>query len=133
MSYKFNTIEEAIEDIKDGKIIVVVDDEDRENEGDLLMAAEKITPEAINFMAKEGRGLICTPVKKSRLEELEICQMVHKNKDNFGTAFTVSVDAVGTSTGISAFDRAFTVSKIVDLNSKPEDFFKARPCISFSC
>ncbi len=75
-------------------------------------------------MAKEGRGLICTPVKKSRLEELEICQMVHKNKDNFGTAFTVSVDAVGTSTGISAFDRAFTVSKIVDLNSKPEDFLK---------
>ncbi|NFS07877.1 bifunctional 3,4-dihydroxy-2-butanone-4-phosphate synthase/GTP cyclohydrolase II [Clostridium botulinum] len=124
MSYKFNTIEEAIEDIKDGKIIVVVDDEDRENEGDLLMAAEKITPEAINFMAKEGRGLICTPVKKSRLEELEIYQMVHKNKDNFGTAFTVSVDAVGTSTGISAFDRAFTVSKIVDLNSKPEDFLK---------
>ncbi|EJO5348619.1 bifunctional 3,4-dihydroxy-2-butanone-4-phosphate synthase/GTP cyclohydrolase II [Clostridium botulinum] len=124
MSYKFNTIEEAIEDVKNGKIIVVVDDEDRENEGDLLMAAEKVTPEAINFMAKEGRGLICTPVKKSRLEELQICQMVHKNKDNFGTAFTVSVDAVGTSTGISALDRAFTVSKIVDQSSTPDDFLK---------
>ena len=104
MSYKFNTIEEAIEDIKNGKIIVVVDDEDRENEGDLLMSAEKVTSETINFMAKEGRGLICAPVKKSRLEALEIYQMVHKNKDNFGTAFTVS--------------------KIVDPNSKPEDFLK---------
>lgn len=124
MNYKFNSIEEAIEDVREGKIIIVVDDEDRENEGDLLMAAEKVNGDAINFMAKEGRGLICTPVEKSRLDELGIVQMVQKNKDNFGTAFTVSVDAVGTTTGISAYERAFTISKIIDKNSKAEDFLK---------
>ncbi|OFI06295.1 riboflavin biosynthesis protein RibBA [Clostridium acetireducens DSM 10703] len=124
MEYKFNTVEEALEDIKQGKMVVVVDDENRENEGDLLMAAEKVTPEAINFMAKYGRGLICTPVNKKRLEEIGIGQMVQRNSDYFGTAFTVSVDAVGTTTGISAFDRALTIKKIIDPNAKEQDFRK---------
>ncbi|MCY6484887.1 bifunctional 3,4-dihydroxy-2-butanone-4-phosphate synthase/GTP cyclohydrolase II [Clostridium aestuarii] len=120
--YKFNTIEEAIEDIKNGKIVVVVDDEDRENEGDLLMAAEKATPEAINFMAKYGRGLICMPMTAKRLDELELNQMVSNNTDIKETAFTVSIDAVGTTTGISAHERAMTVLKAVEPNAKPEDF-----------
>lgn len=124
MEYKFNNIEEAIEDIKSGKMIIVTDDENRENEGDLIMAADKVTAEAVNFMAKYGRGLICAPLTKKRLEELDICQMVDKNIDTFKTAFTVSVDAVGTSTGISAYDRAFTIKKLVDENSKPDDFLK---------
>lgn len=120
--FKFNTIEEAIEDIKDGKMVVVVDDEDRENEGDLLMAAEKVTPEAINFMAKYGRGLICMPIIEERLRELNISQMVEKNTDSHQTAFTVSVDAVETNTGISAYERAATIKKILDPESKPKDF-----------
>ncbi|MCT4619391.1 MAG: bifunctional 3,4-dihydroxy-2-butanone-4-phosphate synthase/GTP cyclohydrolase II [Marinisporobacter sp.] len=120
--YQFNTIEEAIEDIKNGKIVVVVDDEDRENEGDLLMAAEKVTPEAINFMAKYGRGLICMPIAKERLEELNMPQMVSHNTDNHETAFTVSIDAVDTTTGISAFERAHTIKKVLDPSSKPDDF-----------
>lgn len=119
---KFSTIEEAIEDIKQGKMIIVVDDEDRENEGDLLMAAEKVTPESINFMAKYARGLICMPVVGERLEELDICQMVEENTDPNKTAFTVSVDAVGTTTGISAYDRALTVKTILDKDLKPTDF-----------
>src|SRR6056297_1375748 len=106
---KFNTIEEGIEDIKNGKMIVVVDDEDRENEGDLLMAAEKSTPEAINFMTKYGRGLICTPMEKERLNELNILPMVTNNTDPKETAFTVSVDAIETTTGISAAERALTI------------------------
>ncbi|MCT4607075.1 MAG: bifunctional 3,4-dihydroxy-2-butanone-4-phosphate synthase/GTP cyclohydrolase II [Marinisporobacter sp.] len=120
--YQFNTIEEAIEDIKNGKIVVVVDDEDRENEGDLLMAAEKVTPEAINFMAKYGRGLICMPITKERLEELNMPQMVSNNTDNHETAFTVSIDAVDTTTGISAFERAHTIKKVLDPSSNPDDF-----------
>lgn len=120
--YKFNTIEEAIEDIKQGKIIVVIDDEDRENEGDLLMAAEKVTPEAINFMAKYGRGLVCMPIDGCRLNELDIPQMVDHNTDNLQTAFAVSIDAVETTTGISAHERAFTVQKVLDPNSKALDF-----------
>lgn len=119
---KFNTIEEAIEDIKAGKLIVVVDDEDRENEGDLLMAAEKATPEAINFMAKHGRGLICLPMTKERLKELNIDQMVDKNTDSNETAFTVSIDAAETTTGISAYERAATIQKVLDSNAMPEDF-----------
>ncbi|MDF2473967.1 MAG: bifunctional 3,4-dihydroxy-2-butanone-4-phosphate synthase/GTP cyclohydrolase, partial [Anaerocolumna sp.] len=91
--YTFSSIEEAIEDIKNGKIIVVIDDEDRENEGDLLMAAEKVTPEAINFMAKYGRGLICMPVVGERLKELGIHSMVQNNTDAHETAFTVSIDS----------------------------------------
>jgi 3,4-dihydroxy 2-butanone 4-phosphate synthase/GTP cyclohydrolase II len=120
--YKFNTIEEAIEDIRNGKIIVVVDDEDRENEGDLLMAAEKATPEAINFMAKCGRGLICMPILGERLRELKIPQMVTQNTDLHQTAFTVSIDAVETTTGISAFERSATILKVLDPDTKPEDF-----------
>lgn len=120
--YKFNTIEEAIEDIRNGKIIVVVDDEDRENEGDLLMAAEKATPEAINFMAKYGRGLICMPILGERLRELKIPQMVNQNTDLHQTAFTVSIDAVETTTGISAFERSATILKVLDPDTKPEDF-----------
>lgn len=119
---KFNTIEEAIEDVKAGKIIVVVDDEDRENEGDLLMAADKVTPEAINFMAKYGRGLICMPVTRERLLELKIHSMVERNTDNLQTAFTVSIDSIETTTGISAHERANTVYKFLDPNSKESDF-----------
>jgi len=116
------TIPEAIEDIKAGKFVIVVDDEDRENEGDLVMAADKVTPEAINFMAVNGRGLICMPVTGERLDELKIPMMVSNNTSNFGTAFTVSVEAKhGTSTGISAADRAQTVKVIIDLKTKPED------------
>lgn len=119
---KFNTIEEAIEDIKEGKMIVVVDDEDRENEGDLIMAAEKVTAEAINFMAKYGRGLICMPIDGERLKELNIGQMVEVNTDNKGTAFTVSIDHKETTTGISAFERALTIKKVLEGESKSEDF-----------
>jgi len=116
------TIPEAIEDIKAGKFVIVVDDEDRENEGDLIMAAEKVTPDAINFMAVHGRGLICMPVTGERLDELQIPMMVINNTSNFGTAFTVSVEAKhGTSTGISAADRAQTVSVIIDPGTRPED------------
>ncbi len=120
--YKFNTIEEAIEDIRLGKMIVVVDDEDRENEGDLLMAAEMVTPEAINFMAKHGRGLICMPIEGNRLGELEIPYMVDRNTDSHQTAFTVSIDAIETTTGISAFERALTIKKVLDNRTRPEDF-----------
>ncbi|MPM40354.1 Riboflavin biosynthesis protein RibBA [bioreactor metagenome] len=118
---KFNTIPEAIEDIKNGKMIIVVDDEDRENEGDLLMAAEKVTPEAINFMATYARGLICMPVIGSRLDELSIGAMVENNTDNHCTAFTVSIDAVTTTTGISAHERSDTVQAVLAPQTKPED------------
>ena len=117
---KFNTIEEAIEDIKQGKIIVVVDDEDRENEGDLLMAAELVTPESINFMATYGRGLICMPISGHRLDELGLDAMVVHNTDAHCTAFTVSVDAFDTTTGISAYERAHTVKTILDPKAKPQ-------------
>jgi len=119
---KFNSIEEAVEDIRAGKMIVVVDDEDRENEGDLLMAAEKITPEAVNFMAKYGRGLICMPVTRERLSELGILSMVERNTDSHQTAFTVSIDALETTTGISAKERAVTIQKVLDPNAKGTDF-----------
>jgi len=118
---KFNTIEEAIEDIRQGKIIVVVDDEDRENEGDLIMAAEKVTPEAVNFMATHARGLICMPVEGKRLDELDLPAMVNHNTDPHATAFTISVDARECTTGISAQERAMTVKKVLDSNSRPED------------
>lgn len=120
----FNTIQEAIEDIKQGKMVVVVDDEDRENEGDLLMAAEKITTEAVNFMAMYGRGLICVPMTKARLDALQIGQMVVNNTDPKETAFTVSVDAITCTTGISAEERANTIKLLVDENAKPTDFSK---------
>lgn len=118
----FNRIEEAILDIKNGKMVVVVDDEDRENEGDLLMAAEKVTPEAINFMATFGRGLICVPLEGNRLDALDIPYMVSRNTDAHQTAFTVSVDALETTTGISAHERALTIKKLLDDESKPNDF-----------
>ena len=120
--YKFNSVEEAIKDIKDGKIVIVVDNPNRENEGDLLMAADKVTGEAINFMAKYGRGLICMPIEEKRLNELKIGKMVEKNTDNHETAFTVSIDHVDTTTGISAFERDLTIQKVLDNNCKAEDF-----------
>lgn len=122
--FKFNTVEEAIEAIRRGEMIIVVDDEDRENEGDLVMAAEKVTPEAINFMATYGRGLICVPMTKERLEELKIPLMTEHNRDPMGTAFTVSVDAKGVHTGISAHERALTVQKLVDPETKPSDLVR---------
>ncbi|MBI3939670.1 MAG: 3,4-dihydroxy-2-butanone-4-phosphate synthase [Acidobacteria bacterium] len=116
------TIREAIEDIGNGRMVIVVDDEDRENEGDLTMAAEKVTPEAINFMARYGRGLICLPMTPERLAQLEIPLMVSRNSSRFGTAFTVSIEARrNVSTGISAADRAQTILTAVDLASKPSD------------
>jgi 3,4-dihydroxy 2-butanone 4-phosphate synthase/GTP cyclohydrolase II len=116
------TIEEAIEDIRNGKFVIVVDDEDRENEGDFIMAAEKVTAESINFMAVHGRGLICMPMTGERLDELRIPMMVERNTAVLGTAFTVSVEArEGTTTGISAGDRAKTVQVLVDPATKPED------------
>lgn len=118
----FATIEQAIEDIKNGKMLVVVDDEDRENEGDIIVAAEKLTPEHMNFMATHARGLICTPIAGSRLDELEIGQMVENNTDNHETAFTVSIDAYDTTTGISAFDRCHTVKMLIDPAAKPSSF-----------
>ena len=124
---QLNTIEEAIEDIRQGKVIIVVDDEDRENEGDFLAAAEKVTPEMINFMATHGRGLICAPLTESRCKELGLHAMVSNNTDNMETAFTVSVDLKGNgvTTGISASDRAKTILSLVDENTKPHDL--ARP------
>ena len=118
----FATVEEAIEEIRNGNMIVVVDDEDRENEGDLIVAADKCTPEHINFMATHAKGLICTPVEGFILDRLKIGQMVVNNTDNHETAFTVSVDATSTTTGISAFERCQTVKEMIDPNSKPEDF-----------
>ena len=120
----FNTIEQAIEDIKNGKMVIVVDDESRENEGDLLMAADKVTPQAINFMATHGRGLICMPVCKSRLDELKLGQMVEVNTDSHGTAFTVSIDAVETTTGISAHERCSTILKVLDSDADTDSFKK---------
>jgi 3,4-dihydroxy 2-butanone 4-phosphate synthase/GTP cyclohydrolase II len=115
-------IEEALEDIRQGKMVILVDDEDRENEGDLTMAAEKVTPEAINFMAKYGRGLICLSLTDERLNELRLPMMVSENTSRFQTAFTVSVDArKGVSTGISAADRATTILTTVDEKAQPED------------
>ena len=120
--YSFNTIPEAIEDIKNGKIIIVVDDEDRENEGDFIVSGEKVTGETMNFIATYGKGLICTPISEKIAKRLGLDPMVANNTDNHETAFTVSVDHMDTTTGISAFERAFTVNKMADKNSKPSDF-----------
>lgn len=118
-------VEQAIEDIRNGKFVVVVDDENRENEGDLVMAAEKATPEAINFMAKEGRGLICAPMLGEDMERLDLAMMVAEQQDNFRTAFAVSVDArEGVTTGISAHDRAKAVQVLADPKSKPADLVR---------
>lgn len=123
--YKFNTIDEAIEDISKGKMIILVDDEDRENEGDLCMAAEKVTPDAINFMAKNGRGLICLSLTPERVEELKLPMMTEDNTSPFGTAFTVSIEAKkGVTTGISASDRATTIRTAIDPKTRPEDLVR---------
>ena len=118
----FATIEEAIEEIKTGHMIVIVDDEDRENEGDLIIAAETVTPADINFMATYAKGLICMPIDGKRLDELDIMPMVTNNTDNHETAFTVSVDAYDTETGISAYERCRTVKLMLDDRAKPENF-----------
>src|ERR1051326_7910423 len=122
----FATIAEAIEDIREGRMIIIVDDEDRENEGDLVCAAEKVTPEVINFMAKEGRGLVCLSLTEERCDELELPLMTSQNTSNFGTAFTVSIEARrGVTTGISAADRATTILTAIDAKTRPNDL--ARP------
>ena len=120
---KLNTIEEAISDIRNGQVVIVVDDEDRENEGDFVAAAENVTPEMINFMATHGRGLICTPMIESRCDELQLHPMVTNNSDPHHTNFTVSVDLIGkgVTTGISAADRAETIKALIDPNTRPED------------
>jgi 3,4-dihydroxy 2-butanone 4-phosphate synthase/GTP cyclohydrolase II len=125
------TIEEAIADIRDGKFIIIVDDEDRENEGDLAIAAERITPDAVNYMATHARGLVCVSTEGWRLDELGLNPMVNENTSSFGTAFTVSIDAVGhgVTTGISAFDRATTIRMLCDEHTKPGHF--ARPGHTF--
>jgi 3,4-dihydroxy 2-butanone 4-phosphate synthase/GTP cyclohydrolase II len=118
----FHSIEEALEDLKQGKMVIVVDDEDRENEGDLVALAEKVTPEIINFMITYGRGLVCMPITEERARELDLPLMVEHNTDRHGTAFTVSVDALNTSTGISAYERAETIRQLIDPNKRPTDF-----------
>ena len=122
LNMKFNTIEGAIIDIKNGKIVIVIDDEDRENEGDFVAAAEKVTPEMINFMATHGKGLICAPLLESRCEELGLDLMIGKNTAAFETPFTISVDLIGSgcTTGISASDRSKTIQALVNKNTKPE-------------
>jgi 3,4-dihydroxy 2-butanone 4-phosphate synthase/GTP cyclohydrolase II len=123
---ELNSIDEAIEEIKKGKIVIVVDDADRENEGDMILAAEKTTPESINFISKYARGLICVPLTTKRLDELKLHPMVGVNTAKMGTRFTISVDAVhNTTTGISAHDRAQTIKSLIDCKTKPEDL--ARP------
>ena len=122
MENKFNTIEEAIEDLRNGKMIIVVDDPDRENEGDLICAAEFATTENVNFMASYAKGLICMPMSKELTHKLKLNQMVTENTDNHCTAFTVSIDHVDTTTGISAVERSITAMKLVEDDAKPEDF-----------
>jgi len=126
-TFKLNTIEEAIEDIRNGKVIIVVDDEDRENEGDFICAAEIITPEIINFMATHGRGLICAPIDERKADDLDLPMMVMSNTALHETAFTVSIDLIGhgCSTGISAYDRSTGIKMLTDPNTKAEDY--ARP------
>lgn len=115
-------VEEAIYELMRGKVVIVVDDEDRENEGDFVALAEKATPEVINFMITQGRGLVCLPITAERAEELDLQPMVAQNTDNHGTAFTVSIDHKDTTTGISAYERSLTVKAIMDPNAKPSDF-----------
>lgn len=125
-NFKLNTIEEALDDFREGKIVIVVDDEDRENEGDFIIAAEKITPDTVNFMLKNGRGVLCAPITLSRCKELQLEPQVSSNTSLLGTPFTVTVDKVeGCSTGVSTADRAATIKALADPASKPETF--ARP------
>ncbi len=120
--FQFDTIESALEDLKDGKMIVMVDDENRENEGDVIVAAEFATTEVVNFMASYAKGLICMPMTGTLAEKLNFYPMVKKNTDNHETAFTVSIDHVDTTTGISAYERSITAQKVIEDNAKPEDF-----------
>ena len=121
--FKLNTIEEALKDFKEGKFVIVVDDEDRENEGDLIMAAEKITPEAVNFMLKTARGVLCVPITMSRAEELNLPHQVSDNTSMLGTPFTVTVDKLeGCTTGVSTHDRAETIKALADPASVPQTF-----------
>ena len=120
--FEFNTVEEAVEDLKAGKIILVTDDEDRENEGDFICAAEFATTENVNFMATYGKGLICMPMSEEISKKLYFPHMVADNTDNHETAFTVSIDHVDTTTGISAKERAYTTRMVVSDDAKPEDF-----------
>ena len=123
---KVAPVEEAIRAVKSGKLIIIVDDEDRENEGDLMVAAEKVTPDIINFMAKHARGLICLPLTEERLRELDLPLMVSENTAQFQTAFTVSIDGIkNVTTGISAYDRAQTILTAIDTDTEPSDL--ARP------
>ncbi|MBR3916167.1 MAG: bifunctional 3,4-dihydroxy-2-butanone-4-phosphate synthase/GTP cyclohydrolase II [Bacteroidaceae bacterium] len=125
-NFKLNTIDEALDDFRNGKFVIVVDDEDRENEGDFIIAAEKITPEAVNFMLKNGRGVLCAPITLSRCKELELEPQVNTNTSLLGTPFTVTIDKVdGCTTGVSTADRAATIKALADPESKPETF--ARP------
>ena len=125
-NFKLNSIEEALDDFREGKFVIVVDDEDRENEGDFIIAAEKITPEAVNFMLKNGRGVLCAPITLSRCKELELTPQVSANTSLLGTPFTVTIDKVeGCTTGVSTADRAATIKALADPTSKPETF--ARP------
>ena len=125
-NFKLNSIEEALDDFRNGKFVIVVDDEDRENEGDFIIAAEKITPEAVNFMLKNGRGVLCAPITLSRCKELELEPQVSANTSLLGTPFTVTIDKVdGCTTGVSTADRAATIKALADPNSRPETF--ARP------
>lgn len=121
---KFNSIEEAVEDIKLGKMIIVLDDEDRENEGDLLMAAEKVTPEHVNFMATYGKGMICVPLTQERARNLDLNLMVERNTESMKTSFTVTVDHMSSTTGISAFERSNTIKELVNPNSVSNDFLR---------
>ena len=125
-SIRLNSVEEAIEDVRNGKVVIIVDDENRENEGDFVGAAEMVTPEMINFMAKEGRGLICTPITEQRSKELDLYPMASNNTDPMGTAFTVSIDlkGEGVTSGISVTDRAKTVRRLINPDAKSEDFLR---------
>lgn len=120
--FSFHTIEEALTDLKEGKVVIVVDDEDRENEGDFIALADKATPEVINFMITEGRGLVCLPMTQARAQELDLKPMVTQNTDYHGTAFTVSIDHKDTTTGISAYERSITAKGILDSNASASDF-----------
>jgi len=122
MRSMFNSIEEAITDLKNGKIIIVCDDEDRENEGDLIALAEKATPEIINFMVTHGRGLVCVPIEGKLAQKLDLSPMVSNNTDSHGTAFTVSIDHKFSTTGISAFERSATIQNLIDTKSTATDF-----------
>nr|MCR5115504.1 3,4-dihydroxy-2-butanone-4-phosphate synthase [Bacteroidales bacterium] len=124
MDFKFNTIEEAIEDFRNGKFLIVVDDEDRENEGDFIMAAEKVTTEAVNFMMSNGRGVLCAPMSADRCRQLDLEMQVNNNTSLHGTPFTITVDLLGhgCTTGVSMFDRASTIRALADPAMTPEDF-----------